>query len=105
MRGGSFSSFLKKANTWLKKTKFLSTAGKALGAAGVPYASDAGKVAGVLGYGRRRRRTVRRRSRRKGAGLRLAGAGLGLAGSGVGLAGGRRRKKRMHGGRETGISY
>lgn len=84
MRGKGFMSFLKKANRWLRKTKVLSTVGKALGAAGVPHVGKYAGMAGKLGYGRRRR-VVRRR--RRGRGLRLAGSGLGLAGG---------RKKKMY---------
>lgn len=50
-KGGSFWSFLKKANAWLRKHKIISTVGKALGSAGVPYASQIGSVAGKIGYG------------------------------------------------------
>lgn len=63
VRGGSLLSWIKnkalpwvkkKAVPWLKKHKVLSKAGSFLGSAGVPYAGDLGKVAGVLGYGKRR---------------------------------------------------
>ena len=63
MRGRGFASFLGKANSFLKNSKLISGVGGALGAMGVPYASQIGSVAGSLGYGRR------------GGGLRLAGAG------------------------------
>ena len=65
MRGRGFASFLGKANSFLKNSKLISGVGGALGAMGVPYASQIGSVAGSLGYGRPRR----------GSGLRLAGAG------------------------------
>ena len=64
MRGKGFMNFLSKANSFLKNSKLVSGVGSALGARGVPYASQIGSVAGSLGYGRRR-----------GYGLRLAGAG------------------------------
>ena len=57
--------FLGKANNFLKNSKLVSTVGSALGAAGIPFASQIGSVAGALGYGRRYR----------GYGLNLAGAG------------------------------
>lgn len=63
--------FLGKANSFLQKSKLVSTLGNALGAAGVPYAGQIGSFAGAAGYGRRRHR---------GGALRLAGSGLGLAG-------------------------
>ena len=61
MRGRGFADFLSKANNFLKSSKLVSTVGSALGAAGLPFASQIGSVAGSLGYGRR------------GRGLRLAG--------------------------------
>ena len=64
LRGRGFMNFLSKANSFLKNSKLVSGVGSALGAMGVPYASQIGSVAGSLGYGRRR-----------GYGLRLAGAG------------------------------
>ena len=70
MRGRGLMDFLGKANNFLRNSKLVSTVGSALGAAGVPFASQIGSVAGSLGYGRRRR------------------------GSGLGLAGGRRRRRR-----------
>ena len=63
MRGKGLMSFLGKANNFLRNSKLVSTIGNSLGAAGVPFASQIGSVAGSLGYGRRRR----------GRGLRLAG--------------------------------
>ena len=65
MRGRGIGDFLKRANSFLKSSKLVSTVGNALGAAGIPFASQIGSVAGSLGYGRRRR----------GGALRLAGAG------------------------------
>lgn len=56
------------ANNFLKNSKLVSTVGSALGAAGVPFASQIGSVAGALGYGRRYRGY-------RGYGLNLAGAG------------------------------
>jgi hypothetical protein len=58
-RGGSFVGFLKKAHSWIKKNKVLSTLGRAYGSTGLPFAQQIGKaggIAGTLGYGRRRRR-------------------------------------------------
>jgi hypothetical protein len=81
MRGGSIMSWIKSANRFLKKHKILSTAGSLIGKTGLPYASQiakAGKVAGVMGYGRRGRGvtpTGGMYRRRKGGALRLAGAG------------------------------
>lgn len=63
MRGRGLMDFLGKANNFLKQSKLVSSVGSALGAAGVPFASQIGSVAGSLGYGRRRR----------GGALRLAG--------------------------------
>jgi len=71
-RGGSFGSFLKGANNFLKKSGLLSTLGN-LGSQIVPgkwgkRIGMAGNVASTLGYGRRRRR--------RGGALRLAGGAL-----------------------------
>lgn len=66
MRGRGFLDFLGKANNFLKNSKLISSVGSALGAAGIPFASQIGSVAGSLGYGMRRHR---------GYGLNLAGAG------------------------------
>ena len=63
-RGGLWN-FLKKVGAFLKKSKLVSTIGKTLGDAGVPYAGAIGKAAGTMGYGRHRI---------KGMGLRRAGA-------------------------------
>lgn len=74
MAGSGFMKFLKKVHRFLKKTKLLSKGAKMASAMGVPYSEQiakAGKVAGAVGYGRRRRRTYRRRNR--GGALRLAG--------------------------------
>jgi len=69
-RGGSFKSFIKGANNFLKKSGLLSTLGN-LGSQIVPgkwgeRIGKAGKVAGTLGYGCRRR---------CGGALRPAGGG------------------------------
>lgn len=72
MRGRGFLDFVKKANSFLQNSKLISSVGNALGAAGVPYASQIGNFAGAAGYGRRRGRGVGL----AGGGLRLAGAGL-----------------------------
>lgn len=63
MRGRGIGDFLKRANSFLKSSKLVSTVGNALGAAGIPYADKIAGVASSLGYGRRRR----------GGALRLAG--------------------------------
>lgn len=57
--GDGFMDVLKKANNFLKKTKIISTIGKAYGATGAPGAAIVGRVgntAGALGYGKRRRK-------------------------------------------------
>ena len=69
MKGKGFIDFIKKVGSWFKSNKIISTVGNALGAAGVPYASKIGSVAGSIGLGRKR-----------GGALRLAGAGGRLAG-------------------------
>ena len=63
MRGRGFWDWVKKAHNWIKDKKIISTLARAVGAAGVPYASQIGNVASSLGYGRGR----------SGYGLRLAG--------------------------------
>lgn len=58
--GEGFKDVLGKINNFLKKSKIVSTAAKALGNAGVPYAGKIGTHAESLGYGRiRRRRRIR----------------------------------------------
>lgn len=91
MRGRGFLSFAKKVGKWLKKTKLLSRGASVLSDSGVPYVGAAGKIAGIAGFGRKRRCVTRCR-RRKGAGLRLAGVSKGY---GISTAGGARygRKK------------
>jgi len=96
MHGKGFWSSLKKfgrkANTFLKKTHLISRAAKYVP---LPYAGRVGQIAGVLGYGKKRR-VVRRR---KGRGINLPGAGINLAGAP--MRRGRRgcgRKKKMRGG-------
>ena len=68
MRGRGFMDFISKAGDFLKKSKLISTVGSALGAAGIPFASQIGSVAGSLGFGRRRHR--------RGHGLHLAGGSM-----------------------------
>ena len=76
MRGnGAFVDFFKRVGSWFKNNKIISKVGNALGAAGVPYASKIGEVAGSIGLGRKR------------------GGALRLAGNGSRLAGGSRRRK------------
>ena len=53
--GEGLKDVLGKVNKFLKKSKIISTAAKALGSAGVPYASKIGTQAETFGYGRRRR--------------------------------------------------
>ena len=72
-RGGSFGSFLKGANNFLKKSGLLSTLGE-VGSSLVPgkwgkRIGTAGSIAGKLGYGRRRRRKC-------GGALRVAGGAM-----------------------------
>jgi len=73
-RGGNLLSdignALSSAHNFIRKNKLISTVGNALGSVGVPYAGAIGKAAGILGYGRRRRRRVRHR--RRGGDLRSA---------------------------------
>ena len=57
--GDGFMDVLKKANDFLKKTKLISTVGKAYGSTGAPGASTigrAGAMAGNYGYGKKRKR-------------------------------------------------
>lgn len=60
MRGGSFMGFLRGANNFLRKTKLLSRVG-GLASMAFPVLKGPSAVAGMLGYGRRRRRGGRRR--------------------------------------------
>jgi hypothetical protein len=72
-RGGSIMGWLKKANTFLRKHKVLSTGASLFAKSGLPYASQigqAGKIANMAGYGRRGRGTTP-----AGGALRLAGMG------------------------------
>src|SRR5690606_18389030 len=48
-------------NDFLKKHRIISTVGKALGSAGLPYVEAIGNAAKILGYGKRKRVGVRRR--------------------------------------------
>ncbi len=81
-RGGSWlGDAFTKAHDFIKSNKLVSRIANGLSAVGVPYAGAVGKAAGVLGYGRRRRRPgrprrvgrprVMRRRRRGGALLGL----------------------------------
>ena len=68
VKGGSLSSWIKKAGEWLKKHQVVSRVGNLLGTMGVPMAGTIGKMAGSVGYGRRRRRV--------GYGLKTSGMGM-----------------------------
>ena len=76
MRGGALMDWIKKAHNHVKSNKLVSKGIKfAIDRNFVPdqfkkYASVAGDIAGVLGYGRRRRRVV---YRRRGGALMPAG--------------------------------
>ena len=57
--GDGFMDVLKKANNFLKKTKIISTIGKAYGSTSGPSTSYIGKIgvsANALGYGKRRQK-------------------------------------------------
>jgi len=71
MHGGGIFDWLSKAAKFIKEHKLISRAGAALSGLH-PGFGTAGKVAGVLGYGRRHHR---------GSGLGLAGGALRLAGA------------------------
>ena len=79
MRGRGWKSFLKSANSFLKRTKLISKAGKLGDDFGIPYVGKIGKAAGIFGYGKKKR-MVRRR--RRGRGVNTAGGALHLAGRG-----------------------
>ena len=92
MKGrGKFKEFLGKANNFLKKSQILSKLGNAYskygGNFGLPYTQQVGQAADVaktMGYGRRR-------TKRRGFGLRVAGGsyrrGMGLYNAGGGSRG------------------
>lgn len=108
--GGSFwtklRNFGSKANNWLKRTKILSQGAKIASELGVPYAKEigmAGKLAAMRGYGRKKRRVVRRRRRMRGKGLNPSGGSLGGALKLTGRGG--HSKKKMVMPRYLGISY
>jgi hypothetical protein len=83
---GKVKRFGSKANKFLKKTKAISTVAPLFGKRGVAI----GKVAGLAGYGRRRRMV---RSRRYGRGINVPG---GSRGRGIRLAGrGKKKYTRM----------
>lgn len=74
--GGSWlGDAFSKAHDFIKNNKLVSRIANGLSAVGVPYAGAIGKAAGVLGYGRRRRRVVHRR-RRIGGSLRSVLSGV-----------------------------
>jgi hypothetical protein len=65
MKGGGFMDFLRGANKFLRKTRLLSTVG-GLAASAFPVLKAPAALAGMLGYGRRRRiQGGRRRLRRR----------------------------------------
>ena len=82
---------LKKINSFLHRTKAISRVATALASRGVPYAGQIGRVAGQLGYGRRRMTKTCTRTVTRGGGLNLAGR---PRGRGVHTTGGRRRTTR-----------
>ncbi|EGG18093.1 hypothetical protein DFA_06760 [Cavenderia fasciculata] len=55
-QGDGFGDWFKKAYDFVKENKLISRGAKALGDAGVPYASKIGDVADKLGYGKKPRR-------------------------------------------------
>ncbi|EGG14410.1 hypothetical protein DFA_12182 [Cavenderia fasciculata] len=55
-QGDGFGDWFKKAYDFVKENKLISRGAKALGDAGVPYASKIGEVADKLGYGKKPRR-------------------------------------------------
>lgn len=72
MRGGALKDWLRKAHSFIKENKLLSSAGHALSGLH-PGFGKAANVAAALGYGRRRRH--------RGRGVGLAGSALRLAGA------------------------
>jgi len=77
MHGSGLFDWIKKAHSWIKNNKVISTVGSAL--SGVPVignvAGVVGSIADTLGYGRRRHKRVggRRRRRQRGGFLGIAG--------------------------------
>lgn len=70
-------NWLSGANSWLRKNKVLSGLAGVYGSTGLPYSQNvkyAGQAGKVLGYGRKRRVTMRRSTR--GRGLYATGSGL-----------------------------
>lgn len=97
-RGKGFWSNLKrfgnKANSFLKRTKLISRGAKVADFFNVPLVGSIGKELEQRGYGKRKKRTVRRR-RRRGAGVSIPGGalygkGVKVPGGGVRLAGRKR---------------
>jgi hypothetical protein len=75
VKGGSFKSFLNSINNFLKKTKIVSTVGKALAPmAGVysPLANAGVNLLASKGYGKKKRSP----RKRTGGALRLAGGAV-----------------------------
>jgi len=86
-RGGAwytkFMKFGKNTDRFLRKTKLLSKGLDLAALYGIPYSKQLGTVAKTVGYGKRKRRTVRLRRKKHGKGLRLAGNGLNVSGMGM----------------------
>ena len=58
-RGGSLKSFLSSANSFLKRSRILSSLGTMYSNMGLPYGAQVGLASGVarsMGYGKRRMR-------------------------------------------------
>ncbi len=68
--GKGFFDVLKSGHDWLKRNKIISTVSGALSKVGVPYAGAINTASSALGYGRRRKRVVRRR---RGGAINLRG--------------------------------
>lgn len=58
-QGRGLWDLIKKGHNWIKSNKIISTVGNALGSV-IPLAGTIGRTAATMGYGRRRRRRVRR---------------------------------------------
>jgi len=105
IKGGSLKSFLSSVNNFLKKTKLVSTVGRAFAPMAGNYsglANSAVDMAARAGYGRRRRTRTRRnflgvgrvvrQKKKRGTGVRRRRIGAGA----LRLAGGRLRMTRRY---------